>query len=77
MKTKEAIKKIKDNIENIYFRINIGFGFTSIIYGFFIIPTVELFRNSESFQITIWIFSSYFSITLITSSKEHYNEDES
>ena len=35
MKTKEAIKKIKDNIENIYFRIDIGFGFTSVINGFF------------------------------------------
>ena len=74
MKTKEAIKKIKDNIENNYFRIDIGFGFTSAINGFFIIPTIELFKNSESFQITIWIFCSYFSITL---SKEHYNEDES
>ena len=34
MKTKEAIKKIKNNIENIYFRIDIGFGFTSVINGF-------------------------------------------
>ena len=74
MKTKEAIKKIKNNIENIYFRIDIGFGFTSATNGFFIIPPVELFKNSKSFQITIWIFCSYFSITL---SKEHYNEDES
>ena len=74
MKTKEAIKKIKNNIENIYFRIDIGFGFTSVINGFFFILTIELFKNSESFQIYIWIFCSYFSITL---SKEHYNEDES
>lgn len=74
MKTKKLLKKIKNNIENIYFRIDIGFGFTSVIYGCFLIPTVELFKNSESFTINIWIFCSYFSITL---SKEHYNEDES
>lgn len=74
MKTKKLLKKIKNNIENIYFRIDIGFGFTSVINGFFIIPTVELFKNSKSFQITIWIFCSYFSIIL---SKEHYNKDES
>ena len=74
MKTKETIKKIKNNIENIYFRIDISFGFTSTYNGCFLIPTVELFKNSKSFQIIIWIFCSYFSITL---SKEHYNEDES
>ena len=74
MKTKKLLKKIKNNIENIYFRIDIGFGFTSVINGFFIIPTVELFKNSKSFTINIWIFCSYFNIIL---SKEHYNEDES
>ena len=74
MKTKEAIKKIKDNIENNYFRIDIGFGFKSVINGYFLIPTIELSKNSKSFEIIIWIFCSYFSIIL---SKEHYNEDES
>lgn len=74
MKTKKLLKKIKNNIENIYFRIDIGFGFTSVINGCFLIPTIELFKNSKHFEITIWIFCSYVSITL---SKEHYNEDES
>lgn len=74
MKTKEIIKEIKDNIENTYFRIVIGFGFTSAINGCFLIPTIELCKNSKYFGINIWIFCSYFSITL---SKEHYNEDES
>ena len=69
MKTKEIIKEIKNNIENTYFRINIGFGFTSVINGCFLIPTIELYKNSKYFEITIWIFCSYFSITL---SKEHY-----
>lgn len=70
MKIKEIIKEIKNNIENTYFRINIGFGFTSVINGCFLIPTIELCKNSKYFEITIWIFCSYFSITL---SKEHYN----
>lgn len=74
MKIKEAIKEIKNNIENTYFRIDIGFGFTSGGNGCFLIPTIELFKSSKYFGITIWIFCSYFNITL---SKEHYNENES
>lgn len=74
MKTKEVIKKIKNNIENTYFRIDIGFFFTSGNNGCFLIPTVELCKSNKYFEITIWIFCSCFSITL---SKEYYNEDES
>lgn len=74
MKTKEIIKEIKDNIENTYFRMDVGFGFTSGNNGCFLIPTIEFYKSSKYFEITIWIFCSYFSITL---SKEHYNENES
>ena len=74
MKTKEAIKEIKNNIENTYFRIDVGLGFTSGSNGCFLIPTIELCKSSKYFGITIWIFCSYFNITL---SKEHYNENES
>lgn len=73
MKTKEAIKEIKDNIENTYFRMDVGFGFTSGNNGYFLIPTVELYKSSKCFEIFIWIFCSYFSFTL---SKEHYCENE-
>lgn len=74
MKIKEAIKEIKNNIENTYFRIDVGFGFISGGNGCFLIPTIELCKSSKYFEINIWIFCSYFSITL---SKEHYNENES
>lgn len=73
MKIKEAIKEIKNNIENTYFRIDVGFGFTSGGNGCFLIPTIELCKSSKYFEINIWIFCSYFSITL---SKEYYNENE-
>ena len=53
MKIKEVIKEIKNNIENTYFRIDIGFGFTSGSNGCFLIPTIELFKSSKYFEITI------------------------
>lgn len=74
MKIKEAIKEIRDNIANTYFRINIGFCFTSGYNGCFLIPTLELYKNSRYFKIIIWIFCFYFNFTL---SKEHYCKNES
>ena len=53
MKTKEAIKEIKNNIENTYFRIDISLGFTNGSNGWFLIPTIELFKSSKYFGITI------------------------
>lgn len=74
MKIKEAIKGITDNIGNTYFRIDFGFNFKSCTNGCFLIPTLEICKNSKYFEIIIWIFYSYFSITL---SKEHYCENKS
>ena len=61
MKTKEAIKKIKDNIENSYFRIDIGFGFTSVINGFSLFQLLNFLKIVNLFK---YIFG-YFVLILV------------
>lgn len=70
MKTKEAIKEIKNNIENTYFRIDFSFMFKSNNNGYFLIPTIELCKSTKFFEVNVWIFCSVFTFIF---SKEYYH----
>lgn len=74
MKIKDALKKIKNNIQDSYIRLDISFMFKSGSNGFFLIPTIELCKSTKYFEINIWIFYSCF---ILVFSKESYNDYES
>ena len=69
MTIKEIIKEINDKISDTYFQIHIGFTFQSSTNGWFLIPTIEIYKNSKHFEVNIWIMS--FCLYIIMS-KESY-----
>lgn len=75
MTTKEILKEIKDKISDTYFKIRIGFTVQSSTNGWFLIPTIEIYKNNKYFEVNIWIIGAC--CLYITMSKESYKEDES
>ena len=70
MTIKQILKELNDNIEDVYFRFDIGFYLKSGMNGTFLIPTIEISKTGKYLEITIWILSACIHFTL---SKEHYS----
>lgn len=74
MTFKQILKEIINNINDIYFKVCIGFTLTSCTNGWFIIPTIELNKCGKYFEINIWILCACLYFTI---SKQSYKEYES